>query len=559
MPLAVRLLHQIGKLQRLPHRRAFERVLAEPERAQRERLAAILALSRRTAFGREHHLDEVHTLRDLQRRVPLQSSETLRPYIAREMAGERHVLCGERPVLYAISSGTTGKPKRVPMTAAFRKEFQTALLTSMAYVQEAVPEAFTGTLLYFVARRQVETAPDGTPVGYTSGFNFASMPRAVRKIYAVPYELFEVGDEPTRAYLTAWLCAMSRVTVIGAIFPLALIDILRLVENDGDALARDLERGTLRGDLALSSAERAFFERHARPMRARADRLRSDLRASRGVLDGRALFPDVKLVYAWTSASAAQYVPDLKARLPPNVKVLDALYAANEGWSNVPLGRVGVLGGPMSVRGHVYELIDVDDYERGVREGVPPEGVKPGRQYRLVLTTSAGLVRYDLDDVVECTGFEGRTPCIHFARRGSAAGNLVGEKLEEWHVQRAVVAALGRHGITPGFFTALPRYVPEPRWEILLELPDLSDDALRALRAEVDDALGVANDEYLNERRGPLRPVALRVLAPGTFDAYRRGLAAKGAPIAQMKVLHLQADPDAYAELPVRRVVEASP
>src|SRR5690606_19317477 len=107
--------------------------------------------------------------------------------------------------------------------------------------------------------------------------------------------------------------------------------------------------------------------------------------------------------------------------------------------------------------------------------GVGVEGVEPGRAYRLLLTTSAGLWRYDLGDVVRCTGHYRGTPKIHFERRASASLNLAGEKLDEAHVARAVSAVLDRRRLRATFFAAEPRFAREgrrPRWELVLELPE---------------------------------------------------------------------------------------
>lgn len=212
-------IHVLGQLQRLPEATRFAAAVRDPERAQRARLAAILAECAGSAFGRAHRLSEVRSLRDLQQRVPVSTYVDYEPFIARSMRGERNVLTREAPVFYAASTGTTGTPKRTPTTHAFRKEFQRAVQISMAHVAMRFPSAFRGTLLYFVARREIARAEDGTPIGYTSGFNFTQQPAAVRKIYAWPYELFEVEDAETRDYLATWIAALSPVTLVAGVFP----------------------------------------------------------------------------------------------------------------------------------------------------------------------------------------------------------------------------------------------------------------------------------------------------------------------------------------------------
>lgn len=535
-------IHALGQLQRLPDAARFHRAAADPARAQRERLAAMVAANADTVFGRAHRLAGTRTLRDLQDRLPVTTYEDYAPLIARSMRGERGVLSRETPVFYATSTGTTGAPKRAPTTRSFRSEFQRTVQVSMASVARRFPRAFSGAALYFVAKREVARAEDGTPIGYTSGYNFATMPAAVRRIYAWPYELFEVEDAEARDYLATWIAALSPVTFAATVFPLALTNLLRSAERFAEPLARDLARGTLRDDLRLPPAARARFLRYARRDREAADRVRSEAKNVGGILPARAFLPHLRLVYCWTSASAAHYVPELRSRLDEGVVIRDAVYAANEGWVNCTFGD-DEPGGPFCVTGHVYELVETGAWERGVREGVGVEEVSEGRSYRLLLTTSAGLWRYDLGDVVRCTGRYRETPKIHFERRAAASLNLAGEKLDEAHVARAVSAVLGRRRLRATFFAAEPRFARDgrrPRWELVLELAEAPPRALAgALREEIDEELGRVNPEYGEQRRVNLDRLALRVLDPGELARDRARRVEAGAPEAQLKVVHL--------------------
>lgn len=545
------LLHALGQVQRMPHQFRFERSVNNPEGAQARRLEAIVQLSAQTAFGKEHGVFEVQTLRDLQKRVPVQNGTTVKPWVEREMNGEHQALSAEKPVFYALSSGTMGTPKMTPTTESFRKEFQTALLTSMAYTYRRYREAFEGTILYFISPKEMSRAPDGTSIGFTSGFNFSRMPKLVRSAYAVPYEVFEVKDDRARCYLTTWLTALSDVTVIGAIFPLAVTEMLRATEGDADALVRDLRRGTLRDDIALTPAERHHFLQYARVHRERAAHVERVSREDGGRLTGRAILPKLRLLYCWTSASAGHHIEALKTSLPPGISVTDAVYAANEGWANVPLAD-GQIGGPISINGHFYEFVEADAWDSGTREGCGAADVESGKSYRLLLTTSAGLLRYDLGDIVRCNGYYGRTPRIHFERRAGAAYNLAGEKLNEAQVQHAVHAVAKKQGLTPRFFSAVPFIGPPPRWELWVEFPEMpSKDRLEAWRSALEDALLTFMD--YDRVKGFLRPIALRVLEPG---AHARWRSERGAH-AQTKVVNLEVRPDAFDGLEVSVWVEA--
>ncbi len=549
-------LQVLAEVQRVPEALKFECAAQHPARAQEKLLRQMVRENADTAFGRAHGLADVRTLSDLQRRVPVQTYADIESWVARQMNGEPRVLSREKPVFFASSTGTTGAPKRTPTTPTFRREFQRTVFVSLAQVAARFPSAFTGQILYFVGPHEFDRTPDGTPIGYTSGYNFKTLPPLVRRLYAWPYELFLVKDLDARTYVAAWLAALGNVTMVAAIFPLALLHLLRAIEGYAEPLARDLRRGTLRDDIKLTPEERAFFNALARTDTRAAERIE---RASRsdGNLPVDAVLPDLRLVYCWIGASASYYVAELQRRLGPNVAVRDAIYAANEAWANVTFGET-VLGGPVAVTSHVFEMIREADWDRGVREGTFAESLVEGERYRMVATTSAGLYRYDLGDIVECTGHYRKTARIRFARRAGASLSVVGEKLDESHVTAAVAGALARAELVAAFFTAVPRFVPSPRWQIALELTSMpSDAALEALRADVDRSLGVAAADYAVYRKTTLDPVALVLLAPGEYDRVRRSLIEQGGQDAQLKVVHLSTDPEALARWRIQRVVEA--
>ncbi len=549
-------LQLLAELQRIPESIRFERAARDPERAQNELLRTMIAANADTAFGRQHGLAKVKTLRDLQTCVPVQTYADIEPWVKRQMQGEPGVLSADKPVFFASSTGTTGTPKRTPTTPMFRKEFQRTLFVSMMQVAARFPSAFAGQILYFVGPRELDRAPDGTPIGYTSGFNFTTMPPVVKKLYAWPYELFVVKDLDARTYLSAWLAALGDVTFVAAIFPLALLNVLRAIEGYAEPLVRDLRAGKLRDDLKLTPEERTFFEKLARVDQRAADRIESAARENGGKLPVSAVMPRLRLVYCWIGASAAHYVPELRRRLGPDVAIRDAIYAANEAWGNVTFGE-DVLGGPVAITSHVFELVRESDWDRGVREGTFAQDLVDGERYRLLATTGAGLYRYDLGDIVECTGHYKKTARIRFARRAGASLSIAGEKLDESHVTAAVSRALARANLEAAYFTAVPRFEPRPRWQIAIELVDVPTDAkLEALRADIDRSLSEAAADYGVYRKSTLEPAALMLLAKGEYDRSRRALIAKGGQDAQLKVVHLLTEPDALAGWRIERVVE---
>lgn len=540
------LLHAIGQATRLAPALRFRRQARDPRATQEALLASILAANAETELGRRYGFSSIKNYADYAARVPFMTAADLAPLVERQMRGERGVLTAEAPVYYVRTTGSTGEAKHVPITATYRAQFQQTVHVSLFHLYRRFPSAFTGRALYFVGSRRVARAEDGCDVGTMSGFNFTELPPLLRAIYAWPYELFEVADLPTRSFLSLLLAVTRDVSLVAGIFPAPIVYLLRDLEARADELAHTVERGRLPETLRLSADQRAFFQQGLRPEAALARRLRDAARAPEGERISRAL-PSLRLVYCWTTSTAALYLPELARRLGPKVAIRDAIYSACEGWCSIPMGDPDP-GGALAVGSHVMELIPEEDYAAGRFEAARPAwALEDGRRYAIVLTTGAGLYRYLLHDLVEVCGLYERTPRIRFVRKAGAASNLAGEKLDESHATRAVGSALAAAGLEATWF-ALVACPPDgrrdkPGYALHLELPAGVTLPAEALVTAVDRALGAEAYDYARLRAGnQLAPLQLVRVAPGSYDRVRQERVAAGAAEAQLKVANLVAD-----------------
>ena len=543
-----RLLHTLGQLSRRSNAKAFAKAARDPMAAQRERLAAALAQGRGTAYGKAHGFDSVTGPADYAAKVPLMTSAELAPWVDRQLGGEGAVLTQEDPVYFVRTSGSTGTPKHVPITDAYREEFQKTVHVALSHLYRRFPRAFRGRALYFVGSRRVDEAPSGAGIGTMSGYNFTEMPPLVRAVYAWPYELFEVADLRTRSFLALWLACLRDVSLVAGIFPAPVVYLLRDLEARAPELADALESGQLPAELELDPEQRAFFSAMLPPRPDVAARLRA---AIGGPVAGlaTAAMPKLRLVYCWKNATAGVYIPELQRRLGPDVVIRDAIYSACEAWCSIPMGEEEP-GGPLAVTSHYFELVpearaeSVEDPKDLTPEDfLTLDQVEDGERYYIVPTTSGGLYRYWLGDVVEVAGFHHRIPRIRFVRKGGAAANLAGEKLTEAHVNEAAAQAFAAHGVDPTYFVVAPLDAPDggvPGYALHLE----GEADVAAVAAAMDQAIRERSFDY-DRLRGAdqLAALAPRPLIAGTYDAIRGAKVAAGAAEAQLKIAHLQSAP----------------
>jgi hypothetical protein len=168
--------------------------------------------------------------------------------------------------------------------------------------------------------------------------------------------------------------------------------------------------------------------------------------------DFTTLWPRLSVISCWTDGPSAAFLPLLE-ELFPGVRIVPKGLFATEGVVSVSLGAAGRR--PAAITSHFLEFVDDDGSPRIVDE------LEVGARYRPLLTTSGGLYRYRLGDIVEVTELVEHTPCLRFIGRDDHRSDLVGEKLDERIVAQALRAA-GFHRpavLVPDADARPPRYV----------------------------------------------------------------------------------------------------
>ena len=137
------------------------------------------------------------------------------------------------------------------------------------------------------------------------------------------------------------------------------------------------------------------------------------------------------------------------------------------------------------------------------------------------MTTSGGLYRYDIQDVVRCVGFVGQAPLIEFLNKGKNFSNLTGEKLSEHQAIRAVKKSFADLGLPLDTFTLTPVMDQQPRYVLLVE-HSAHHGRVDELAHRVQSNLAAVNEEYGDKcSSGRLLPVQVREVARGTWNSLR--------------------------------------
>src|SRR5262245_26248991 len=148
----------------------FEEATHDPVAAQHRKLLEIVSANRETEYGRAHGFAQVRDLREYQRRVPVASYEDLRAQVERMARGEHGVLTAEDPLMFAMTSGTTGDAKLIPVTPTCRgRDHADQIRVWLHHAQLAHPDLFRGKILSLASPAVAGRTPAGIPYGSTSG------------------------------------------------------------------------------------------------------------------------------------------------------------------------------------------------------------------------------------------------------------------------------------------------------------------------------------------------------------------------------------------------------
>jgi GH3 auxin-responsive promoter len=526
-----------------PHAiRRFRRACRHPAVVQHQRLRAIVTANRETAFGHHHHFERVASFADYQSQVPVSTYDDLEPYIAAAMAGRPDQLTRQRPVLFTMTSGTTGARKYIPMTVTERTaRRRRSRLWVSAFFRDH-PTAANGHVLSLVSPEVESHAPNGIPCGAESGHVYRTMPAAIRSMYSTPYEVFTLTDYEAKYYTLLRIAAGQDITALVTPNPSTIVLLAERLACHTEAIIRDVHDGTLTADVAVPAALRASLR--FRPDRNRAHQLEHAVAASDdAVLRPSLAWPHLAALGCWKAGSVAPYLSRFDRYFNPGVPVRDLGYLATETAASVPLTDDGA-GGVAAIETDVLEFYPAAcDHPPAGPSLLTLDQLDVGGTYKVVITTAAGLYRYDMNDIVEVVGRCEQTPMIRFVQKGDGVVSLTGEKLAETQVVEAVEDAF-RPAVDPAsFIAAVAEMIDDVPHLVVLVEADVDDADGEALIDRLDQALRRRNIEYEAKRAsGRYNPPVLRLVRQGELDKYRRRMVEAGRADGQFKLLRLTTD-----------------
>ncbi|MCA9041010.1 MAG: GH3 auxin-responsive promoter family protein [Planctomycetaceae bacterium] len=471
---------------------------------QRRLLENLLSLHRDSHFAHAYKLNRMSTTENFRKYFPITNFEDYRPYIDQLKKGNVRALLGpdSKLLMFSLSSGTTSESKFIPITDRFLKDYRRGWRIWGVRVLNEHKPLCSRSIVQLTSDYDKFRTPGGTPCGNISGLVATMQLKIVRAMYTIPPVVSKIESPETKTY-TALRLALTdpEVAMLTTANPSTLIHWARFAENHSEELVRDIHDGTLSVELEpkiRQELERKLFK----PQPVRARRLHKILERH-GSLVPRECWPNLSVLAVWTGGSAGAFLPKLQD-IYGDVPVRDHGLSASEGRMTIPISD-GISSGILDVESHYFEFIPAEEYETKEPTILEAHELEEGRDYYILLTTSSGFYRYDICDVVRCTGFHGMTPMLQFLHKGAHISNVTGEKITEHQAIEAIDNAKQRMGLSFEYFTLAPTWSDPPFYHIITEemngigTPQLKEVAMR-FAAEVDLELQRNNCEYREKR-----------------------------------------------------------
>ena len=475
----------------------------QADKIQYTQLDMLLKYAGRTEWGRRYDFKSIYNYDAFAERIPIQTYDTLKPYIERMINGEENILWPSKVKWYAKSSGTTNdKSKFIPVTPEILKRCH-----------------YQG--------------------GYDSvGLYLRNNPQS--RFFSKKGLILGGSHSPSALNHKAHCGDLSAVLIQNIPLWVNLVRIpakRTMLMNEWEAKIRAVVEQTWDKDVGNISGIPSWILALLKAVLQRA-----------GKESLTEVWPNLE-VFFHGGISFDPYRAQYKALIPSDNMHYMEIYNASEGFFGIqddPNDPSMLL---MLDYGVFYEFIPMNGLDSSENpEAIPIDEVKVGENYAMIISTIGGLWRYRIGDTIRFTSlfphkFEisGRTQ--HFI-------NAFGEELMVDNAEKGIQIACQQTGAEVHGYTAAPLFLLDKakgrhQWLIEFEKAPASIEAFAEI---LDRSLQSLNSDYEAKRYKDMTLQPLEII-PARKGLFHDWLKIKGKLGGQHKVPRLCNDRKMIEEL----------
>lgn len=467
--------------------------------SQERILGYLIKNGRNSIYGKAHQFREIRTYSDFCRHVPLIDYEEIRPLIDRISKGEKNILWPGLPVYFAKTSGTTSGTKYIPITRdSISNHISSARNALFMYMDRTKNFGFADHSMIFLQGSPVLEKKGVIPSGRLSGIVAHHVPAYLQKNRMPSWKTNCIEDWETKVDAIVEETMRKRMSLISGIPSWLRMYFEKLVDRTGKPVGE--------------------------------------------------IFPDFSLL-VYGGLNYEPYRQGFERLIGRRVDTVE-LYPASEGFIAFQDGEPGE-GLLLNVNsGIFFEFIPLEKINQDEPERIPLEGVKPGVDYAIILSSNAGLWGYSLGDTVRFVSVQPYRLTV--TGRVSQFISAFGEHVIASEVEGALAEVCAETGVQVAEFTVAPVVnspyggLPHHEWLIEFSTP-VETQYFASLPGLLDQAMCRRNPYYNDLVTGHiLEPLHIIPLPAGTFKRY---LESKGRLGGQNKVVHLSDNREMADEL----------
>ncbi len=519
----------LNTIRRLTHD-PFAASLQQATNTQRQWLLNRIRLCRETKFGRDHGFEEIKTVDDYKKNVPVKGYPYFEPYINSVAQGVTSALIPteEKLVQFTITTGSTGVPKLNPVTNTWLKEYKRSWSVWGSKFFCDHPAKAGSKMIQMAGTWDMGKTESGHQISMVSALLARIQNPLLKPFYLLPEIINTIPDPVARHYVALRLSILEDVGWILLMNPGTMIRLAEIGATHSDLLLKDITEGTLTDQFDIPDNVRSKLLAQFIKASPRGARKLAALASKHGKLLPKDYW-DQPVVGCWTSGTAgfqSKYLPEYYG----DFAMRDMGLITSEGRHTIPLTD-GLPAGVPSIDAGFYEFVPVENDQSAQGEALEGHELVQGDRYRLLMTTSAGYYRFDIGDIVECRGFIGEAPLLEFIQKSDRVGDLEGEKVTEHQVVEAAHIAAKKTGFHLSLITAVPRRLlnQQPRYDFLIERSEVKDlKQAKDFLIQLDTELAGINFLWRARRKeGVLQSPHLKLLAGNEWNRHISSEAAR--------------------------------
>ena len=429
--------------------------------------------AKETEFGKDHHFDQIKSISDFQKNVPIRDYEDLKTYIEKVKIGESDILWKGKPIYFAKTSGTTSGAKYIPLTKeSMPFHVEAARNAILHYINETGNANFVDGKMIFLQGSPILTEKHGIKFGRLSGIVAHFVPKYLQKNRMPSWETNCIDDWETKVN--------------------AIVD------------------ETIKENMSVISGIPSWVQMYFERLQQKSDGKKIS-----------EIFKNFNL-FIYGGVNYEPYRAKFEQMIGKKVDSIE-LFPASEGFfayqdSQKEKGMLLLLNS-----GIFYEFIKADEFFTENPKRYTIGEVELGVNYALIVSTNAGLWGYNIGDTVQFTSLKPYRVIV--SGRIKHYISAFGEHVIANEVENAMKEATAGTDIVINEFTVAPQITPSkglPYHEWFVEFENEPEN-MQAFAEAIDDSMRKQNIYYDDLITGNvLQKVVITKVSKNGFQEYMK-------------------------------------